>query len=149
MLEKQREKDEKARARKARNAKRKLERLRTKLKETDELTDWEDEFSESVTERLEKYGSAFNDREKGGASDALSFAQKKVVAALNKKAKGEKTGSRFKSKGGFKSKKPKFTPRVRNIDDDFEDTAEEALAPTPVPERPKRPFLRVVSNNDE
>lgn len=146
MAEKKREKDKKAKARKARNAQRKIERLRAKLKETNELTDWEDEFSESVAERLEKYGSAFADREKGGASDALSFAQKKVVSALTKKAKGEKAGSRFKSKGGFKSKPPKFTPRVRQIEEDFE----EPQPPSPIaPPTRKRPFLRIVSDKDE
>ena len=150
MLKKQREKDKKAKARKARNAQRKIERLRVKLKENNDLTDWEEEFSESVTERLEKYGSAFADREKGGASDALSFAQKKIIATLNKKALGRNAGAGFKVKNGLKSKKPKFTPRVRQIDDDFEaDTEEERVATgSSLPEKPKRPFLRVVSNKD-
>ncbi len=162
--QKQREKDDKAKARAARNAQRKLERLRRTLKEKGELTDWEDEFSESVTERLEKFGSAFADPEKGRRSDALSFAQKKVVSALNKKAKdgkAQKDGkprSSFKSKGGFKSKKP-FTPRVRQIDDDIpsdepDQTHTETYIPeyrpdTPGPKTPKRPFLRIVKNEDE
>lgn len=152
-LEKQRAKDDKAKARSARNAQRKLERLRTKLKESGELTEWEDEFSESVTERLEKYGSAFADPEKGRRSDALSFAQKKIVSALHKKAKGEKSGSSFKSKGGFKSKgKAKFTPRVRNLEDDMieETEKDDPFIPEYTPERetPKRPFLRIVGSED-
>lgn len=153
-MEKQRAKDEKTKARAARNAKRKIERLRAKLREAGELSEWEDEFSESVTERLDKFGSAFVDPEKGRSGDALSFAQKKVVSALKKKAKGEKANSGFKKRNGFKSKnKNRFTPRVRHIEDDMPDETPE---PTPrndtpdyKPERPKRPFLRVVGNKDD
>lgn len=150
--EKHRARDEKAKARAARNAQRKIERLRNKLKETGELTEWEDEFSDSVTERLEKFGSAFADPEKGRSSDALSFAQKKVVSALNKKAKGTSPHSSFKNKGGFKSKSKKgFTPRVRQIEDDMPEANQksEAFIPeyTPTP-RQKRPFLRIVKDDD-
>jgi len=63
------------------------------------LSDWEDEFSESVTERLDKYGSAFADLQKGRPGDALSFAQKRVVAALNKKAKDKRKAARAKRMG--------------------------------------------------
>ena len=152
-LEKQREKDEKAKIRSARNAQRKLERLRRTLKEKGELTEWEEEFSDSVTERLDKFGSAFADPEKGRRSDALSFAQKKIVSALNKKAKGEKSGSSFKNKGGFKSKgKAKFTPRVRNIEDDMyeEKEKDDPFIPEYTPEKqtPKKPFLRIVGSDD-
>lgn len=165
-IEKQREREAKTRERAARNAKRKLERLHHKLKESGELTEWEDEFSTSVTERLDQFGSAFRDLEKGRPGDALSFAQKRVVASLKKKAKtkkpvdeneddGLKPKSSFKRGNGFKSKKPKFTPRVRHIEDDFEP---EPAKPQPfIPEyapeapklqKPKKPFLRIVSNND-
>ena len=147
-LEKQRDKERKTRERAARNAKRKLERLRRALSENGEITDFEDEFGESVVMRLDKFGSAFHDREKGRPGDALSFAQKRVVASMNKKVKDlkkatspeedaqnkgagddyERTADRwknqksssFKSKGGFKSKyKSKFTPRVRHVEDDM------------------------------
>ena len=178
-LEKQRGKEQKARERSARNAKRKLERLHKKLEETGELTDWEAEFAGSVRERLDEFGSAFNDREKGRPGDALSFAQKRVVASLNKKVKDSKraaqdadaegnsaeaSGDRAYSKSRrstFKPKqKPKFSPRVRNIEDDMIDIAPEAEAPkvgqlpklTPEcdPIRPmvKKPFLRIVKNDD-
>ncbi|MGJ8564494.1 MAG: hypothetical protein ACSHXY_13190 [Alphaproteobacteria bacterium] len=150
--EKQRAKDEKTKARSARNAKRKIERLRAKLKEAGELSEWEDEFSESVTERLDKFGSAFADPEKGRSGDALSFAQKKVVSALNKKAKGEKSASSFKKNSDFKSKsKNSFTPRVRQIEDDMpeEDKIPETHRPDYIPDKPKRPFLRIVSNKDK
>ena len=139
LMEREREKHRKARERSARNAQRKLERLRRQLGEAGELSDWEDEFSESVTERLDKYGSAFADLQKGRPGDALSFAQKRVVAALNKKAKDKRKAARAqkigadeeidkpkwekaKKRSSFKSKrKPSFTPRVRQLDEDFDE----------------------------
>lgn len=154
--DKQREKEAKARERSARNAKRKLERLHAKLKETGDLTEWEGDFAVSVTERLDEFGSAFADLQKGRPGDALSFAQKRVVASLNKKVKDARKAAKAKAMGldkgedgnsddepersiykprsSFKSKKPKFTPRVRNIEDDFEDEAEEP--PRPVRHQP-------------
>lgn len=179
-MDKQREKERKTRERSARNAQRKLERLRRTLREAGELSDWEDEFSGSVTERLDKYGSAFHDLQKGRPGDALSFAQKRVVAGLNKKAKDQRKAARLKRQGGeelsgsdadsgskypsknkrspsgFKSKRKKaFTPRVRQIDEDFSDEIiDEPVMPPKnaepyipdFPERPKvqKPFLRIV-----
>ena len=172
--EKQREKERKTRERAARNARRKLERLHKTLTDKGEITDFENEFGESVVERLDKFGSAFNDREKGRPGDALSFAQKRVVAAMNKKVKElkkkpaqdddpdkdyERTADRWKNKddkpkkySGFKSKKKNsFTPRVRNLEDDM---PEEIEAKPYIPEyeasnfsSPKKPFLRIVSND--
>lgn len=133
-LEKQRAREAKARERSARNAKRKLERLQAKLKESGELTEWEGEFAESVSQRIDEYGAAFADLQKGRPGDALSFAQKRVVASLNKKVKDARKAARVKTSNGqdaepepprykrrssFKSKAPKFTPRVRHIEDDF------------------------------
>lgn len=153
--EKQREREAKSRERSASNAKRKIERLKAKLDEMGKLTEWEEEFAESVTERLDEFGSAFADLEKGRPGDALSFAQKRVVASLNKKvkdarkvAKAQRLGEgasedetpkpAYKPRSSFKSKKPKFTPRVRNIEDDLEDGADSALAAA----QPKRqPFI--------
>ena len=140
LMDKEREKHRKARERSARNAQRKLERLRRQLGEAGELSDWEDEFSESVTERLDKYGAAFADLQKGRPGDALSFAQKRVIAALNKKAKDKRKAARAKAMGAddapqddkpkwdkpkkhssFKSKNKKaYTPRVRQLDEDFD-----------------------------
>ena len=74
-LERQREKQAKARERSARNARRKIERLRRTLTDKGEISDFENEFGESIVERLDKFGSAFHDREKGRPGDALSFAQ--------------------------------------------------------------------------
>lgn len=148
-IEKQRERERKTRERAASNARRKLERLHKSLSETGEITDFENEFGKSVVERLDKFGSAFQDREKGRPGDALSFAQKRVVAAMNKKVKDlkkkpvqsdalgdpdvvgdpdadyERTAERWKTKpkSGFKQKgfksKNGFTPRVRHIEDDI------------------------------
>lgn len=184
-LEKQREKERKTRERAARNAQRKLERLRRTLGETGELSDWEEEFSDSVVERLDKYGAAFHDLEKGRPGDALSFAQKRVVAGLNKKAKEQRKAAQLKRRAGdapagddpqspndskgdrpaqakprfkssFKSKgKKAFTPRVRQIDEDFDmDLAGETSqnAETFIPDftdRPKakKPFLRIVKTD--
>jgi len=138
-LEKQREKEKKARERSARNARRKLERLHKTLKERGELTDWEDEFSQSVTERLDKFGSAFQDREKGRPGDALSFAQKKVISSLKAKSKG-KTRSGMRRGSGFKGK-AKFQPRERHLDAEL---PEERPANTDKPNKTQRPFLRLV-----
>jgi len=166
--EKQREKERKTRERAARNARRKLERLHKTLTDKGEITDFENEFGESVVERLDKFGSAFHDREKGRPGDALSFAQKRVVAAMNKKVKDlkkkptmsddpdddyERTADRWKKEGtkkprsSFKSKKKSgFTPRVRNLEDDMLPETPEPFIPEYQPV-PKKPFLRVVKSD--
>jgi len=149
--QKQREKDRKSRARAARKAKRKLDRLKSTLQESDDLSDWEDAFTTSVTARLETYGSAFHDLEKGRSGEALSFAQKKIVSSLNRKAKdlkktqksshklktdsdiqsGGHTSTGFKSYSSFKSKnRSKFTPRVRHIEDDMPEDDTQSFAET-------------------
>ena len=172
-LERQREKQAKARERSARNARRKIERLRRTLTDKGEISDFENEFGESIVERLDKFGSAFHDREKGRPGDALSFAQKRVVAAMNKKVKElkkkplssddpdadyERTADSWKTKPkssfktkGFKSKNG-FTPRVRHLEDDMIDDKkrppqmEQPFMPEYVPP-PKKPFLRLVKTN--
>lgn len=93
------------------------------------LSDWERQFLEEVEERIEKFGSAFHDLEKGGADEALSSLQYVKLREIDKKARG-KGKSGFKSKGGFK-KKP--APRVREIDEDLEIE--------PVPVAPIKPTL--------
>ena len=151
--DKQREREAKARERSSSNAKRKIARLKATLEEMGKLTEWEGEFAESVTERLDEFGSAFADLEKGRPGDALSFAQKRVVASLNKKVKdarkaakaerlGEGTSEEnepkpdYKPRSSFKAKKPKFTPRVRNIEDDFETDVEAPAVQTPPARQP-------------
>ena len=162
VMDAQKAKWAKAKERAARNAQRKLDRLARKLSEQGNLTDWEEEFTGSVTERLDKFGSAFQDPEKGRPADALSFAQKKVVAALNKKAKEAKTSqnddgvdeeaSAKKSRKGFKAKssfkKKTYQPRVRDIHEDIDVPEPEIIDTEPfIPEvsnTSKPPFLRVV-----
>lgn len=169
VLDKQRDKERKARERSARNAQRKLERLHRTLKQKGEITDFEDEFAESVTERLDQFGSAFHDLEKGRPGDALSFAQKRVVASMNRKVKELKKRpvsdgkaiesdtlqrpryNRTRSRSSFRPKRPKFTPRVRQLDETFDATeaVAEPFIPERVDERPPvgKPFLRLVENS--
>lgn len=163
-----RDKMKRARERSAANASRKIARLHAKLTELGHISDFEDEFGESVLERLETYGSAFHDLEKGRAGDALSAAQKQVVARMNRKVKELKkkqaegpveddpdsdytrTADRWKNDEGkprssFKPKgKPTFTPRVRNIEDEM---LEEEPAPPPPPVNAGPPKLVAVTNN--
>ncbi len=79
------------------------------------LSDWEKQFLEEVEERIEKFGSAFHDLDKGGSDEALSALQHVKLREIDKKARG-KGKSGFASKGGFKRKS---SPRVRQIDDDL------------------------------
>lgn len=123
------------------------------------LSDWEKQFLEEVEERIETYGSAFHDLEKGAADEALSSLQYVKLREIDKKARG-KSKSGFGSKGGFK-RKP--APRVRQIDDEVDeppapptktkpelvrakDLAEPAIKPPLEPRsKPKsRPKFRVI-----
>lgn len=165
-MEIQKAKWAKTKERAARNAQRKLDRLARKLSEDGKLTDWEEEFTGSVKERLDKFGSAFHDPQKGRPADALSFAQKKVVAALNKKVKDIKRSDRdadeaqsknpkprkgFKNKGGFKNKN--YKPRVRDLHEDIEDLEDVAEAvvdasPSVMHQLDTEPFIPEVSQSD-
>jgi hypothetical protein len=164
-----RDKMAKARERSARNAKRKISRLHAKLTELGHISEFEDEFGESVLERLETFGSAFHDLEKGRAGDALSAAQKQVVARMNKKVKDlkakklaekegqaldpdaefERTQPAWKSKAqkGFKPKssfgrKNGYVPRVRHIEDDLPEEQDVSRPPKVDFSDPKiEPFL--------
>lgn len=160
-LEIQKVKWAKAKERAARNAQRKIDRLARKLSAEGMLTDWEEEFTGSVAERLDKFGSAFQDPEKGRPADALSFAQKKVVAALNKKAKDAKKDinkdsgkidkvsretkprKSMSAKKGFK-KKAGFQPRVRDIHEDLDVIDSEPFIPEISKTDSNPPFLRIV-----
>jgi hypothetical protein len=181
-LEKEREKHRKARERSARNAKRKLERLKCTLEAQGEISDFEGEFSDSVLERIDEFGAAFADPQLGRPGDALSSAQKRVVAQMNRKVKDLKKKSRqsddaedddlerprfqrAKPRSSFQSKrKSGWTPRVRQLDEDFETEAEpnardelkpvarsqsEGRAEADTPMRPPvgKPFLRLVKND--
>jgi len=68
------------------------------------LSDWEIRFLEEVEARIETYGSAFHDPEKGQADDALSALQQIKLHEIDRKARG-------KSINGFARKRlrPKKT----------------------------------------
>lgn len=83
------------------------------------LSDWEKQFLEEVEERIETYGSAFHDLEKGPADEALSALQQVKLREIDKKARG-KAKSGFQSKGGFKRK---AASRARQLDEDLPDEA--------------------------
>lgn len=118
------------------------------------LTTWEKDFVEGVSERLEKYGSAFRDPGKGRLEEALSQRQAQVARVIDKKSRKAKADagkpadertpqsrlkpqSTFKRKNPMRSKaKPGWTPRVRDINDDI--TPED-----PAPAE-KRPALKVI-----
>ena len=53
------------------------------------LSDWEGEFLGSVSERVETYGRAFGDPEKGSPGQALSTMQARKLKEIVRKAKGE------------------------------------------------------------
>ena len=93
------------------------------------LSDWEKQFLEEVEERIEKFGSAFHDLDKGASDEALSALQHVKLREIDKKARG-------KGKSGFGNKKSSFKrksmPRVRQIDEDIE-----APPPPPAPSKPE------------
>ncbi|MEL6568966.1 MAG: hypothetical protein AAFQ22_11145 [Pseudomonadota bacterium] len=61
------------------------------------LSDWEREFLEEVEARIETYGSAFGDPEKGDLEEPLSALQKVKLKEIDKKARGKGL-----KRGGFK-----------------------------------------------
>lgn len=54
-----------------------------------DLSDWEGEFLGSVEERLNVYGRAFGDPEKGDSGAALSLLQGVKLREISAKARGE------------------------------------------------------------
>jgi len=121
---------------KTRKALRKLRKTAERAKaEGIELTEWEQEFLDGVDERLNTYGSAFNDLSKGQADEALSAAQARILRELDKKSRGKATG-------GFKTRKPlkagkESVPKpsyARDIDEDV--PPPERDHPLPEPDLP-------------
>src|SRR3954468_21989515 len=60
-----------------------------------QLSEWEGEFLGSVAQRIETYGRAFGDPEKGGAGQAMSVNQTLKLKEIAAKAQGK-----VKGKGG-------------------------------------------------
>jgi hypothetical protein len=63
---------------------------------------WEKEFLAEVEQRLDKYGSAFNDGSKGRLDEALSTLQTQKLREIGAKAKGKDRPAR----SSFKRKAP-------------------------------------------
>ena len=144
---------------KTRKALRKLRKTAERAKaEGIELTEWEQEFLDGVDERLNTYGSAFNDLSKGQADEALSAAQARILRELDKKSRGKATG-------GFKTRKPlkagkESVPKpsyARDIHEDVPPPERDHPHPLPEPDlplpasmmrasdvAPTRPSLKVV-----
>lgn len=93
------------------------------------LSDWEREFLDEVEARVEKYGSAFHDLEKGASDEPLSALQTLKLKEIDKKARGKGGGLKTRKKLGSKGK-PTYTPRVRQLDDDLEPPPATPLKPT-------------------
>ena len=53
------------------------------------LSEWEDEFLSSVSERVKEHGRAFGDPELGGPGQALSAMQGRKLKEIARKANGE------------------------------------------------------------
>jgi hypothetical protein len=62
------------------------------------LSDWEDEFLVSVEARVEKYGRAFGDPDKGGMDSSLSIRQAVKVKEIAAKAKPRSLARRLRRK---------------------------------------------------
>ena len=102
----------------------------------DKLSEWEGEFLDSLEGRLETFGSAFADPDKGSLDEPLSSRQALKLREIEKKAKG-KARKPMKRGNGFKRKSPGFKSRSRDINDDVTETAEQDEAP-PAAEPPER-----------
>jgi hypothetical protein len=140
--------------RKTAKALRKLRRAADRAKEEGGpgLTTWEQDFVEGVSTRLETYGSAFRDPTKGRLEDALSNRQAHIVRVIDKKSrkplkatdakaddpKSRPAAGQMMRRTPMKaSGKPKWTPRVRDINDDL-------APPESGPPARKPPTLKVI-----
>ena len=54
-----------------------------------DLSEWESEFLDSLSERITEHGRAFADPEKGAPGTALSAMQGRKLKEITRKAKGE------------------------------------------------------------
>jgi len=66
------------------------------------LSEWEDEFLTSVSERVKEHGRAFGDPELGGPGQALSAMQGRKLKEIAKKAIGEDNGPPQRKRGARK-----------------------------------------------
>ncbi len=100
-------------------------RLIRRLKAAEaEVSGWEGEFLDSVETRLDTYGRAFADPEKGDRDQALSLLQQRKLREIRAKVSGEPRtaqpdAGKPAARGGFIRRKPFGAPR-RAIKDDGE-----------------------------
>lgn len=99
------------------------------------LSDWEREFLEEVEARIQTYGSAFHDREKGNLDEPLSALQQIKLKEIDKKARGKGL-----KRGGFKPRSPLPEPEP---DTEEADNAAPETAPD-LPETEQRGPFRVI-----
>jgi hypothetical protein len=66
------------------------------------LTPWEAEFASSVATRLETFGSAFADPQKGNLEEALSVAQAQVLRQMGR----PKANPSQPARSGLQTRKP-------------------------------------------
>ena len=134
---------------KTKRALRRLERARKAAEDSGtperELSEWEGEFLGSLEERLETFGSAFSDPDKGNPDEALSARQAIKLKEIEKKAKGKARKPMSRGKG-FRSKTPQRASRSRDIHEDVEpDTPpapHSASTPAPPPPAEDAPEIR-------
>ena len=87
------------------------------------VSGWEGEFLDSVETRLDTYGRAFADPEKGDRDHALSNLQQRKLKEIRAKVSGEEPAARKPAAGsGFARRKPfgragKASPREDEEDD--------------------------------
>ena len=87
------EAERKAAQRKAINALKRARRAADKAGV--ELSDWEGEFIDSVSERVQTHGRAFADPDLGSPGQALSALQGRKLKEIAAKARGETPKPRF------------------------------------------------------
>ena len=93
------------------------------------LSDWETQFLEEVEARIETFGSAFGDPEKGGSDEPLSALQAFKLREIDKKARG-------KGKSGFKQRKP-IAQKKRPFERQINEPEDEGVEPPPKPSKPR------------
>jgi len=138
--------------RKTRKALRKLRaaKARAEAGTGPELSDWEEDFLNSLEGRLEQYGSAFNDPEKGDREEPLSMLQAMKVKEIDKKTRGK--GPRGFSQGrGFsrRARPEREASGVRETGTCETEAGERTVGDTdtqPAPEA-RRAAFRVISGN--
>lgn len=112
------------------------------------LSEWERTFLEEVEARIETYGSAFADPEKGQLEDPLSMLQSAKLKEIDRKARGK--GGGLTSRRGLGRKSGLAARRTPERDEDAvtgettgaTENGEVSMDPPSIPEG--RPRLRVI-----